>query len=100
MPTSQRHTLPFKDLTYVQKVMAATPANATATLSALWEGPTLLGTTLYPSLELVIPYARFDEGIPNVDGPSNLQQTLSGVGLYNGTDSALSIIYKSADTTV
>jgi hypothetical protein len=57
-------------------------------------------TTKYPTLEIVIPVARFDEGGPTVDGPSMLEQSFSGVGLYDGTTSPISILYTSQDVTV
>lgn len=91
---------PYSNNTFWEKVSSATVAGSYATLNARWEGPILLGTTIYPSLELSIPVARFDEGGPVVEGPSQLEQTFSGVGLYDGTNSALSIIYKSGDITV
>lgn len=93
-------TTTYKDNNFWEKVSSATIAGSYATLNAYWEGPILLGTTLYPRLELQIPMARFDEGGPTVSGPSALEQSFSGVGLYDGTNSALTVIYKSADTTV
>lgn len=93
-------TTPYEDNTFWEKVSSATIAGSYAELRMKWEGLTLLGTTIYPTLELVIPVARFDEGAPTTSGPSMLEQSFSGVGLYNGTDSALSIIYKSSDVTV
>lgn len=93
-------TTPYVDNTYWEKVSSATVAGSVGALIARWEGPILLGTTIYPTIELSIPVARFDEGGPTVEGPSQLEQTFSGVGLYDGTNSALTIVYKSADTTV
>jgi hypothetical protein len=91
---------PYVDNNFWEKVSAGTPGGTTGLLKAKWSGPTLLGSTIYPSLELEIPVARFDEGGPVVSGPSQLEQTMTGRGLYNGTDSALKITYVSADTTV
>jgi hypothetical protein len=93
-------TTTYKDNTFWEKVSSATIAGSYAQLIARWEGPILLGTTLYPRLELTIPMARFDEGGPAVDGPSALEQSFSGVGLYDGTNSALTMVYRSADVTV
>lgn len=91
---------PYADTTFWQKVSAATIAGATGTISAQWTGLTLLGSTIYPSFKVDIPVARFDEGSPTVDGPGMLEQTFSGVGLYNGTNSAITLTYVSGDTTV
>lgn len=93
-------TTPYQNNTFWQKVASATVSGSFATLDAKWEGPTLLGTTLYPTIELSIPVAVFNEGGPVVAGPSMLEQTFSGRGLFDGSQSALSVIYKTADTTV
>jgi hypothetical protein len=91
---------PYADNTFWKKVAAATNSGAVGTIHAVWSGLNLLGTTIYPSLTLDIPVARFDEGGPNVDGPGQIDQTFTGVGLYDGTNSALSVAYVSGDTTV
>lgn len=96
-------TTPYVDNTFWEKVSSATAAGATAILNAKWVGLTSIpGTTtpLYPCIEINIPVARFDEGGPTVDGEGMLEQSFSGVGLYNGTDSAIQIIYRSQDATV
>lgn len=93
-------TTTYLNNTFWEKVSSATVAGSYASLVARWEGPILLGTTIYPQLELTIPMARFDEGGPNVSGPSQLEQSFSGMGLYDGSTSALTMVYKSADTTV
>ncbi len=92
--------VPYADNTFWRKVSAATAAGATATISASWTGLTLLGTTIYPSLKIDIPVARFDEGGPAVGGPGMLEQTFTGVGLYDGTNSPLTLTYTTADATV
>lgn len=91
--------VPYDDSVLWQKVSSATLAGAYATFTAKWEGLTLLGSTLYPGLTISIPVARFDEGGPVVDGPGLLEQTFTGTGLYDGTNSAISLVYKSADVT-
>lgn len=91
---------PYGDNAFWKKVAASTVAGSYAAIVAKWEGPTLLGTTIYPTLQLDIPVAVFNEGGPVVSGPSALEQTLQGRGLYDGTNSALTITYKSADATV
>jgi hypothetical protein len=91
---------PYVDNAWWKKVSSATNAGATAVISAKWSGLTLLGTTIYPSLQIDIPVARFDEGGPTVDGPGAIDQTLTGVGLYDGTNSAITVTYVSGDVTV
>ena len=91
---------PYADNNFWKKVSSATAAGAVGTISATWSGLILLGTTVYPSLTIDIPVARFDEGGPSVDGPGMIDQTFSGVGLYDGTTSPLTVTYVSGDTTV
>jgi Phage tail tube protein len=91
---------PYVDNTYWEKVASATIAGTHATLVGRWSGLTLLGSTLYPTLEITIPVARFDEGGPVVEGPSFLDQTFTGRGLWDGTNSPVTIVAKSADVTV
>lgn len=89
----------FDSLAQRNRAASATRAGALAAISATWNGPTLLGTTLYPSLTVDIAAARFDEWSGAVEGADAINQSLSGVGLYDGTSSAVSITYKSADVT-
>lgn len=91
---------PYGDNNLWEKVAAQTIAGSFATINAKWEGLTLLGTTIFPKIELNIPVAVFNEGGPVVSGPSMLEQSMSGRGLYDGTNSALTITYVSGDTTV
>lgn len=89
----------YVNSTYWAKVSAATVAGTYATLQAKWVGLILLGSTIYPGLTIDIPVARFDKGGPSVDGPSMLEQKFSGKGLYDGTNSAYTLTYNSADVT-
>ena len=96
-------TTPYVDNTFWEKVSSATAAGSFSTIEARWVGLTAIpGTTapLYPEICITIPVARFDEGGPSVDGDGMLEQSFSGVGLYNGTDSPITIRYRSQDATV
>jgi hypothetical protein len=93
----------YPDNNFWEKVSSATVAGSYATLQAKWVGLIAIpGTTtpLYPCITIDIPVARFDEGGPKVDGDGMLEQQFSGVGLYDGTTSPITITYKSQDTTV
>jgi len=90
----------YVDNTFWEKVSSATIAGSYAQVVATWSGLTLLGSTIYPNLKITIPVARFDEGGPTVEGPGMLEQTFSGKGLYDGTLSAMTVAYQSADVTV
>jgi hypothetical protein len=96
-------TSTYADNTFWEKVSSATIAGTYAELRAKWTGLVSIpgtSTPLYPCIEIVIPVARFDEGGPTVGGEGMLEQSFSGVGLYDGTLSPISIIYKSQDATV
>lgn len=89
----------FESLAQRTRAAATSRAGALAAISAVWVGPSLLGTTIRPTFQIDIPAARFDEWSANVDAPEGLSQTLSGVGLYDGTSSPVTGIYRSADST-
>lgn len=91
---------PYADSGFWKKVASATASGATGVISAQWSGLTLLGSTIYPSFKIDIPVARFDEGSPNVDGPGMIDQTFTGVGLYDGSTSPITLTYVSGDVTV
>lgn len=91
---------PYVDNNWWEKVSSATTAGTSAQLVATWSGLTLIGTTLFPYIKITIPVARFDEGGPRVEGPSMLEQTFSGKGLYDGTNSAITVEYQTLDATV
>lgn len=96
-------TTTYPDNNLWEKVSSATAAGTYAALQAKWVGLiSIPGTTtpLYPCITIDIPVARFDEGGPNVDGDGMLEQTFSGVGLYDGTNSPITITYKAQDATV
>jgi len=89
----------FDSLTQRNKAASATRAGALGAITATWQGPVLLGSTIYPTITVTIPAARFDEWQGANGGPEGISQSLSGVGAYDGTNSAVSITYKSADVT-
>lgn len=95
-------TTTYADNTFWEKVSSATAAGTYAEIRAKWVGLTAIPASspvTYPSIEIVIPVARFDEGGPVVGGEGMLEQSFSGVGLYNGTDSPISIVYVAQDLT-
>lgn len=88
----------FDSLTQRNRAHAAIRSDAHAQVIATWNGPTLLGTTLYPQLQITIPTVRFDEWEGANSGPEGITQTLSGVW-RSDTSSAATVVYKSADVT-
>jgi hypothetical protein len=87
----------FAALTERNRAAAITSAGTHAAIVATWVGPTLLGTTIYPTFQVNIPSARFDEWSAANEGPEGITQELSGVGTYDGSSSAVSVVYRSAD---
>lgn len=92
-------TADFESLTQRNRVASLTRAGALAAISAVWTGPTILGTTLYPILQVDIPAGRFDSWSGSVEGSDAINQQLSGVGRYDGTLSPVTVTIKNADTT-
>lgn len=87
----------FAALTQRAYVAAATAAGNLAEVVAVWTGPTLAGTTTYPSLT-VTAQVRLDEWAANADAPEGISQSLSGVVRGDGTDD-IEIAYVSTDAT-
>jgi len=93
-------TADFEDLTQYNRVISTTRSGALAAIVATWTAPTLAGTTTYPELEITIDSARFDDiSDANVSGTDPLMQTLTGRGLYDGSDSPVTVAYVSVDST-
>lgn len=92
-------TADFDSLTQRNRAYSSTRAGAVASLTAVWTAPTLLGTTIKPSLTVTIPAVRFDEWSGATEGTDAITQNLSGVVRYDGTNSPISIAYVSGDTT-
>lgn len=90
----------FDDLTQFNRVKSATAAGAVAEIILTCTGPTLLGATTYPSLTITLDQARFDtiEG-HTASKEGVLMQTLTGVGLFDGSTSPVTVEYVSGDAT-
>lgn len=104
-PTASRRsatfslTADFDSLTQRNRAASTTRAGALATLTGVWRGPTLLGTTIYPEFSVSVAAARFDEWAGATEGTDAISQELSGVVRYDGTTSPVVVTYKSADVT-
>lgn len=91
--------LDWSDLTQFNRFAAATASGLLAEVIATFEGPTTINSgSVTPYLKFTIPNLRIDEALPNdVSGPDPLEQPVKGVGLYDGTSSAISAIYIAED---
>ena len=90
-------TADFSDLTQYNRFASATRAGALAAIVATFDGPIAHGGTTLPRLEVTIPAARFDAVDVNVSGPQALMQDMSGVGLFDGTNSPVTVTYRTTD---
>lgn len=90
----------FESLTQFDRFRSATRAGALAAIVATFNGPIAHGGTTLPQLLVTIPAARFDStGGPAISGPEALKLDLSGIATYDGTNSPVSIAYRSTDVT-
>lgn len=90
----------WDSMTQYNRFASATASGAFAAIVATWTGPTLVGTSSYPSIAVTVDEARFDSAEAFVaEGGELIMQKLSGVGMYDGTNAPLSLVYTSADAT-
>jgi Phage tail tube protein len=91
--------LDFESTAHQDRILSATAAGAQAAVVLTCAGLTTIGSTLKPTVTVTIPVVMFDGDTPTVGGPDMVEQTVKGVGLYDGTNSPLTIAYKTLDTT-
>jgi hypothetical protein len=78
----------FVDATAYNRVVNATTAAIVATFT----------DSASKSITVTVPVARFDGDTPTVGGPDILDQTLNFKGLFNGTDSPVTIAVANGDS--
>ena len=81
-------TAEFVDATAYNRVINATHAAVVATFT----------DSTADTITVTVPVARFDGDTPSVGGPDILDQTLNFKGLFNGTDSPVTIAVKNGDS--
>lgn len=89
----------FESLTQFNRYAATSVNGEIATIVLAFQGPTLIGGSTYPSLTVTIDEASFDDFDSKIDGPAPLSQELSGSGAFDGTTSAVTLAYVTADST-
>lgn len=89
----------FDSLANRNRAASATRAGALAAIVSRWVGPIVIGGTTYPEIKVTIAAGRFDEWSAAVGGPEAITQELSGIGLYDGTNTPVKIEYTSSDST-
>ncbi len=91
--------LDFDSTTHQDRVLAATAAGAQAQVVLTCQGLTTIGSTLKPTVTITIPVVMFDGDTPTVGGPDLVSESIKGMGLSDGTNSPITIAYRSLDTT-
>lgn len=89
----------FDSLTHRNRAASDTRAGALAAIVGRWIGPVAIGGTTFPEIKVTIPAGRFDEWSAPVEGSDAIEQELSGIGLFDGTNSPVEIEYTTLDAT-
>lgn len=90
----------FSDMTQVNRVLSATRTGMLTPIVATFIGPEIHGGTTLPQLQLTMPAARVDDGLPEVKGTDPLMLSLSGIATDDGTaTTACQITYRTTDST-
>ncbi len=90
----------FSNLTQYNRAVSATRAGMIAPVVITCLGPVAPGGSTLPRLQLSIPAARFDAADVAVSGPEALTLDLSGVGLWDGTNNPLTVLYRTSDSAI
>lgn len=104
-PTSGRRSvevalkLDFESMAMRNRVHALTRSAAIGQVEAQWTAPTLAGTSSKPFLRANMPTVRFDEWKAAIGGPEGIDQEVTGVVVFDGTNSPVTIQYGSTDAT-
>lgn len=89
----------FDALTQYNRYASTTAAGAISQIIATFDGPVAHGGTTLPRVEITIDAPRFDDASFNISSPNLLMQDLSGIGMYDLTDSPVTVTYRTTDTT-
>ena len=87
------------DLTQYNRFKSSTRAGMFAEVKATFNGPIAHGGTTLPQLEITLPACRFDDVQADIDGPAALMQDITCKVMYDGTNSPVTITYRTTDAT-
>ena len=90
-------TADFSALTQYDRFRDAARATNLAAIVATFEGPVAHAGTTLPRLTVTIPAARFDAVDFNISGPEALMQEMSGIATFDGTNSPVTLAYRTTD---
>jgi hypothetical protein len=89
----------FTDLTQYNRFRDAARANTLGAVVATFNGPVFHAGATLPAVTVTIPAARFDAVDFNINGPAALMQNISGIATDDGTNSPISVAFRSTDVT-
>ena len=91
----------FEDLTTYNRFRSDTASGALAAVVATFQAPTLAGASTYPRIVVTIDEARFDtaDGMGTTVDGTQLVQTYSGIGMFDGTNSPVTVVVSNTDAT-
>lgn len=89
----------WTDLTQYNRFKSATRAGMFAQIIATFDGPIAHGGTTVPRLEVTLPACRFDDVQADIDGPGELTQDVTAKVMWDGTNSPVTITYRTTDVT-
>jgi hypothetical protein len=89
----------WESTTHQARVLSASAAGAQAKLELFNSGLLTIGGAQKAGLDIVIPVVMFDGDTPTVGGPDLVPQSLKGIGLHDGSNSPITMTYRSTDST-
>jgi hypothetical protein len=91
--------LDFVSTEHQSRILSATAAGAQAAVVLTCASLTTIGATKKPTLTVTIPVVMFDGETPTVGGPDLVAESVKGMGLYDGTNSLVTVAYQTTDST-
>ncbi len=89
----------FTNQTQYDRWVATTPAGTQAAIVATFTGPVAHAGATFPTVVITIPVARFDNAVPVASGAEMLKVQFSGIAMDDGTNSPITVAYKTNDAT-
>lgn len=90
----------FDSWTQHNRFVAETAAGTQAAVVFTVNAPTVIGTSgTYPGITVTLPCVDITEVGVGVSGTEMLTQSITGMVLDNGTDEAISVAYRTSDST-
>lgn len=94
-------SIAFDNLTHYNRVVATTQAGASTAFALTCTGPTLIGTTTFPSCTFNIPELMFnDVADVVVDDDDPIVANFTAKATFNGTNNPMTITYVTLDAAL